>query len=377
VSEDEAVRIGLDATPLLGRRTGVGRYTAELLTHLAEAATGDELVATAFTLRRAGDLRAVAPAGVTVRTRRIPARLLRAAWLRTEAPPVSLLAGRLDLFHATNFVLPPTGRAGGVVTVHDLTFLHTRQTVDAASLAYRELVPRSIRRAGMVLTPSSAVADEVVAEYGLDPARVSPTPLGVSPAWSAAGPPDPAWLAGRGLPEDYVVAVGTLEPRKNLQALVDAFGRLSRSDQGAPHLVLVGPSGWGPALELDRLPRDLVHLTGYLDDDELRSVVAGSRGLAFPSLYEGFGLPPLEALACGRPVVVSDLPVMREVLGKHADYVPVGDVDALAGALQRLPHRADDDPEAVAARHIHAAAFTWDRCAERTRAAYEDALLAR
>jgi glycosyltransferase involved in cell wall biosynthesis len=199
----------------------------------------------------------------------------------------------------------------------------------------------------------------------------------VSPAWSAAGPPDPAWLAGRGLPEDYVVAVGTLEPRKNLQALVDAFGRLSRSDQGAPHLVLVGPSGWGPALELDRLPRDLVHLTGYLDDDELRSVVAGSRGLAFPSLYEGFGLPPLEALACGRPVVVSDLPVMREVLGKHADYVPVGDVDALAGALQRLPHRADDDPEAVAARHIHAAAFTWDRCAERTRAAYEDALLAR
>ncbi|SDE26465.1 Glycosyltransferase involved in cell wall bisynthesis [Blastococcus fimeti] len=365
------MRIGLDATPLLGPRTGVGRYTGELVRELA--ATGrDEVVATAFTFRGTDRLRDAVPASVRVRARRMPARLLREVWRRTELPPVSWSAGRVDLFHGTNFVLPPVGRAAGVVTVHDLSFLRTRNAVDAASRAYRELVPRSIERAAVVLTPSQAVADEVTAEYGTDPARVLATPLGVAPHWLRAERPEAAWLAARELPGDYVVAVGTLEPRKGLQTLVDAFARLLAGDPAAPDLVLVGPQGWGTALDLSRLPADRVHLTGFLGDDELRQVVAGSRGLAFPSLYEGFGLPPLEALACGRPVVVSDLPVMHEVLGEHGRFVPVGDVDALADAIGRLPR--DRDEPAEAARRRHAAAFTWTRCAERTRAAYALAL---
>jgi glycosyltransferase involved in cell wall biosynthesis len=282
---------------------------------------------------------------------------------------VSWSTGPVDLFHATNFVLPPVGRSTGVVTVHDLSYLRTRKTVDAASLAYRELVPRSIRRAAVVLTPSQAVADEVTAEYGTDPARVLATPLGVAPGWLDARRPDAAWLTARGLPGDYVVAVGTLEPRKGLQTLVDAFDHLLRSDPAAPHLVLVGPQGWGAALDLSRLPAGKVHLTGFLGDEELRQVVAGSRGLVFPSLYEGFGLPPLEALACGRPVVVSDIPVMHEVIAEHGTFVPVGDVPALAEAIARLP-REDEGREAAAARRRHASSFTWTRCIERTRAAY-------
>jgi glycosyltransferase involved in cell wall biosynthesis len=373
VRDDAAVRIGLDATPLLGPRTGVGRYTEELLRGLAGDAgnAGDHVVATAFTFRGVEGLRAAVPPSVEVRARRMPARLLRELWRRTDVPPVSWSTGRVDLFHATNFVLPPVGRAVGVVTVHDLSFLRTRGAVDAASLAYRELVPRSIGRAAMVLTPSQAVADEITAEYGTDPARVVATPLGVAPAWLDAGRPDPGWLAARGLPADYVVAVGTLEPRKGLQTLVDAFDQLLRSDLEAPHLVLVGPQGWGSALDLSRLPAGTVHLTGFLGDDELRQVVAGSRGLAFPSLYEGFGLPPLEALACGRPVVVSDLPVMHEVLGEHGRYVPVGDVDALAEAIRRLPR--EDDVQEQAARRRHASEFTWARFARQTRAAYATA----
>lgn len=311
------MRIGLDATPLLGPRTGVGRYTEELIRGLAAGAPGsddDRLVATAFTFRGAEELRQAVPSTVEVRARRMPARLLRELWRRTEFPPVAWSTGPLDLFHATNFVLPPVGRATGVVTVHDLSFLRTRDTVDAASLAYRELVPRSISRAGLVLTHSQAVADEVTAEYGTDPARVLAIPLGVGQNWLDTRRFGDGWLAARGLPVDYVVAVGTLEPRKGLQTLVDAFEHLLGSDPEAPHLVLVGPRGWGAALDLSRLPADKVHLTGFLGDDELRQVMAGSRGLAYPSLYEGFGLPPLEALACGRPVVVSDLPVMHEVL---------------------------------------------------------------
>lgn len=353
----------MDATPLLGPRTGIGRYTAELLAALAATGT-DELVATAFTARGAAGLAAAVPTGVSVRARRLPARLLRGLWQRTEFPPVSLSAGRVDVFHATNFVLPPTGRAAGVVTVHDLSYLHVRDAVDRASLAYRELVPRSIARAEQVVTPSAAVAAEVVAEYGVDPARVTPVHLGVDPSWSRARP-NRSWAASRGLPEDYVVAVGTLEPRKNLQVLVDAAAALLADDPGAPDLVLVGPEGWGARLDLGRFPPGRVHLTGYLDDADLGRVVAGSRALAFPSRYEGFGLPPVEALACGRRVVVSDLPVMREVLSEHARYVPADDTDAWSQALADLP--AGGDGEAEAGRRQHAARYSWDTCAQRTR----------
>jgi glycosyltransferase involved in cell wall biosynthesis len=366
------VRIGLDATPLLGRRTGIGRYTTELLRGLA-AAGDDELVATAFTLRGGADLPDLVPPGVSVRARRTPARLLRAVWSRAEFPPVAWSAGQLDVFHATNFVLPPTGRAAGVVTVHDLSFLRTRDAVDRASLAYRELVPRSIARAAVVVTPSRAVADELEAEYGLDPWRVRVTHLGVDASWASAVPPDPAWRRAHRLPEHYLVAVGTLEPRKNLQALVDAFGDLLAEDPAAPDLVLVGLAGWGTGLRVDGGTAGRVHFTGYLEDAELKRVVAGSRGLAFPSLYEGFGLPPLEALACGLPVVVSDLPVMREVLGPHAAYVPVDDRAALAAALASL---GDRPPGAEAAAREHAMEYTWDRCARETREVYRQAALA-
>ena len=156
------MRIGLDATPLLGPRTGVGRYTGELVRELA--AGGDDVVATAFTFRGTDRLRDAVPASVEVRARRMPARLLREVWRRTELPPVSWSTGRVDLFHATNFVLPPVGRAAGVVTVHDLSFLRTRDAVDAASRAYRELVPRSIGRAGAgVAAPSSSSPGKIAA----------------------------------------------------------------------------------------------------------------------------------------------------------------------------------------------------------------------
>ena len=154
------MRVGLDATPLLGVRTGIGRYTADLLAALS---TGpDELVATAFTLRGRGAL--AVPAGVEVRARPVPARLLQQAWARTSVPSVELLTGPLDVFHGTNFVLPPS-RAAGVVTVHDLAFLRLPATVSAASARYRVLVPRSLRRARVVVTPSRAVAEQLSDAY--------------------------------------------------------------------------------------------------------------------------------------------------------------------------------------------------------------------
>jgi glycosyltransferase involved in cell wall biosynthesis len=413
------VRVGLDATPLLGPRTGVGRYVAGLAGALAGLAgpEPEEIALVPFSWRGTRDLPGVAPAGPRVRhgRRRAPARLLQAAWARLPWPPVEWLSGPVEVFHATNFVAPPTRRAATVVTIHDLTYLRFPEMVTDASARYRDLVPRALRRGALVCTPTTAVAAEVAAEYGLPPERLVVTPLGVDDAWRLAAPPDPAWLATHGLPERYLLFVGNREPRKNLPTLLTAYRELLRqmgggaahphprsvaphprsvgagdgptvgegagtttapAEAGIPPLVLVGPPGWGETLDTAGLPPDAIRTPGYLPEPDLVRVVAGAAALVFPSWYEGFGLPALEALACGTPVVASDLPALREVLGDQAGLVPPGDPAALAAALAR----ALDDPggePARAARRTRAAGFTWENCAQATLSAYRLALESR
>jgi glycosyltransferase involved in cell wall biosynthesis len=367
------LRVGIDATPLLGPRTGIGRYVEHLVAALAGRPELAELRATAFTWRGQADLAGAVPPGVSTAGRRAPARALQTLWTRVDLPPVELLAGRgLDAFHGTNFVLPPLRRAAGLVTVHDLAYLHLPGVVSAASLRYRALVPRSVRRAAVVLTPSRATADAVAEAYAVPADRLAVTPLGVDPVWAATPPPDKAWLADRGLPPEYLLAVGTLEPRKGLDVLIAAYRLLLAEEPDAPPLVLVGGAGWGEQPDVAALPADRLVLPGYVDSADLVGIVAGARLLAFPSRYEGFGLPPLEAMAAGVPVVASDLPAVREVTGGHARLVPAGDASALAEALAAELRAAPDEPARAAAR-AHATASTWQHCAELTARAYQRA----
>jgi glycosyltransferase involved in cell wall biosynthesis len=374
------MRVGLDATPLLGPRTGVGRYVAGLVEAMAELPGGEpgELVLVPFTWRGTAELARVAGAGagrVRRRRQRLPMRPLQAAWAALPFPTVEWLAGPVDVFHATNFVAPPARRAAVVVTVHDLTYLRHPEMVTAASARFRELVPRALRRGATVCTPTAAVAAEVTDAYRLPPERVAVTPLGVGPAWRAAAPADPAWLAANGLPQRYLLFVGNREPRKNLPTLLAAYRQLLADAPvagGVPPLVLVGPAGWGEALDLAGLPAGAVRTHGYLPEDQLASVVAGAAALVFPSWYEGFGLPALEALACGTPVVASDLPALREVLGDQAELVPPGDAAAMAGAIAKVLDDPGGEP-ARAARRARAAPFTWSACAQATLSAYRQA----
>jgi len=367
------IRVGIDATPLLGPRTGIGRYVSALLGALATEPGGDDLDlrGTAFTVRGRRALGEALPEGIPAVGRPVPARLLRRSWSRGGPPPVEWLCGRVDVFHATNFVLPPRRRAAGVLTVHDLGFLRVPETLSAANLIYRELVPRGVRDAAMTLTPSETVRQELLGEFGIEPGRVAVTPLGVDDTWFTAPPDDGDQDAGIIGGPPFVLFVGAVEPRKGLPTLLEALRRCPPGT--APRLVMAGPAGWGPELDTAGAGLDVVR-TGFLTDTRLRRLLAAAAAVALPSRYEGFGLPVLEALATGTPVLASDLPVLREVGGEHARYLPVGDADAWADALAAAPGRRDGHDPAPGISW--ARRFTWGRCAEKTRFAYRAAAAA-
>jgi glycosyltransferase involved in cell wall biosynthesis len=361
------VRIALDATPLLGQRSGVGNYVRGLVDGLAELADGPEVLLTLFSIR--GAVPGPLPARTRPAPRRAPARLLRQTWSRWGWPPAEVLTGRVQVFHGTNFVLPPLARAGGLVTVHDLAYLKYRETVTGDAAAYADLVPQALRRGASVLAVSSAMAEEIRSEYDLPPERVVVAHHGVDPTWSLAEPPDAATRERLGLPDRYVVFLGNLEPRKNLGTLLRAHSAARRTDAAVPRLVLIGPAGWGDRWQGQPPdPADVV-LAGYLPDADLRAAVAGAAAVCMPSHYEGFGLPVLEALAAGRPVLASDIPAHREVAGGHATLLPAEDTDAWAAALTQLSRTPTDET----ARRAHAAGFTWRKSAAAHLEAYRRA----
>jgi glycosyltransferase involved in cell wall biosynthesis len=355
----DRLRVLIDGTPLLGQRTGVGRYTAALAEELASM-PGVDIRAVALTLRGWRALRHVLPHDVWARGLPCSARLLRRCWLRSSFPPIELIAGFSDVVHGTNFVLPVSAFAGGVLTVHDLAFLDAPDELPPSDRELPQLVQRSATRARVVCTPTKAVAAAVVERLGVPSERVMVTPLGVDAVWFTALPPSEQLRRKLRLPERYLLFVGAEGPRKGL----DVLSKAHAATPELPPLVITGPSVPGVDGRVIR--------TGYLSEPELRSVVAGAAVVVLPSRDEGFGLPVLEALACNVPVVCSDVPALREVAGDQATLVPYGDAEGLAHAIMEAI--ADPPPLAVlAARRAHAAEFTWRRCAEATVAAYRRA----
>jgi glycosyltransferase involved in cell wall biosynthesis len=216
-----ALRVVLDGAPLLGQRTGIGRYTAALLDELVTLAAEEDLDlgVAAFTWRARRTLRTHLPAGARPRGIPVPARALRAAWRRLSVPPIELLAGRCDVVHATNFVLPPSVRARGVLTIHDLAFLDRPDELSPTESDLPALVRGAARRAAVVCTPTTAVARQVVQRLGVRDDRIVVTPLGVDPAWFVAAAPSDETRRRLRLPSHYLLFVGTAQPRKGLDVL--------------------------------------------------------------------------------------------------------------------------------------------------------------
>jgi glycosyltransferase involved in cell wall biosynthesis len=350
-------RVAFDATPELIASTGVARYSRELRQALERR--GDcQLAGFAF-----GRRSEPVPSGV--RHVAVPLRTIHLSWRAWSLPRAEHLTGPVDLVHSLDLVPPPT-RVPLVMTVHDLVTSELPALHASRARRMQQAQLDGLERAAAVLTVSRAVADSLV-DRGVDAEKIHVTPNGLTRLPEPAGTP----LGG----EPFILAVGTLEPRKGHEVLINA---LAASGLAGVGLVFAGPTA-GRADELERLARQLgigerLRILGRVDDALLAGLYRDAKLLCMPSFGEGFGLPVLEAMAAGLPVLASDLPAIREVADDAAVLVAPGDVDALAAAITDLIGDQQLTTRLRQNGHKRASAFTWDATAQATVRAYIAAL---
>jgi glycosyltransferase involved in cell wall biosynthesis len=367
------LKIAIDYTSAINQNAGIGRFVRSLVGSIVERDTTD-----AFLLLHAAPnpgRAALYPGGSNVHHRelRITERWMNILWHRLQVPlPADWLTGPVDVFHSPDFVLPPVRAARSILTVHDLAFLLYPECADARLRAYLErTVPRSVQRADYVVADSENTRNDVICLLGVPPERVTVVPGGVDPSFKPVTDEatKSAFKQRIGLDDEtpYILFVGVIEPRKNLVGLIEAFDILK--GRSLPHkLVVVGRRGWlsdSTMARADRSPyRNDIIFPGFIPDGDLNTLYSAAESFAFPSHYEGFGLPVLEAMACGTPVVASRASSLPEVVGDAGMQVDPDDSERLASALELLAlnpeMRADFSVRGLA----RAATFTWDAAAD-------------
>lgn len=364
------MRIVIDYTPAVHQGAGIGRHTRGLVDALAPLTAGHDVTLLVFGAPAGRPV--TAPPGLAVRTVPLSNRWLTVGWHRLGIPlPVELLSGGADLYHASDFVLPPLRQARGLLTVHDLSFITTPECADAGLRAYlSRVVPRSVARADHILADSQSTRRDLIDLLEVAPARVTVVYPGVEARFQPQH--DPATLhqvrARYGLGEQpFILGVGTLEPRKNWPALIQAWTHLRQASRLPHRLVIAGGKGWMveeifQAAQASPLAHD-IRFTGFVADADLPALYAAADLFAFPARYEGFGIPVIEAMACGTPVVCADNSSLPEAAGDAALLVNCDDIQALAAAMGRLIEESALRARLRAAGLAQAARFTWDAAA--------------
>jgi len=368
------VQILVDYRPALRARTGVGEYMHEIIKAYT-AAHGDDVAAFTSSWRDRPAADTAARLGARVVDRRVPVRVLNFLWHRLEWPPIEMLAGAVDVVHAAHPLMIPSRRAARVVTVHDLYFLdHPERTSAEIRRDYPLLTARNARAAEAVVTPSQYTKDLVVSRLGVPAERVYACPFG-APTWRTLGrqPNTPA--------DGYFLFVGTLVLRKNVPTLLDAYARLLATMPDAPRLVIAGAatpdSGpWIRRIQEAPLAGHVDHV-GYVPEGERERLYAGARALVMPSLDEGFGVPALEAMAAGVPVIAANRGALPEVIGAAGTLLDPGDVEGFAAAMVLAARDRAWALAQGAAGLSRAASFSWRGTAVRLRQAYLDAVARR
>lgn len=376
------MRIGLDAIPLTEPKTGVGHYTFELARALADASPHDEfeLVYPSSFPPPEEFPNQSAELSTNLRLVRVPVGAVARHWWSIGLPRY-LRPSRYDLFHGTNYDVPLWQGCATVVTIHDLSLLLYPHTHEARRVRRaRRRLPLMARTARSIITPTEGVRREVCARLGVGPEKVFVVPEAPRRVFRPLPFEKTSGVRRRlGVGDDYLLAVGTIEPRKNLAALVGAFVEVVRDDPTrAIQLVIAGRRGWlTEELFADIAAagvEDQIVFTGYISDEELCALYSACRAFVFPSLYEGFGLPPLEAMACGAPVIASDIASLAEITGGAARLVPPADPRLLARAVIELLDDEAARQRLAAAGRRRAAEFTWERAAEMTLKVYSEAV---
>lgn len=377
------MRIAVDYTAALHQGAGIGRYVRELVRALARLDGENEYVI--CWARDAGDPPPVEDVPLRSRLVRFPLteRMLIWLWHRLQIPLwAELFTGPLDLFHSPDFTLPPLRGANGVLTVHDLSFLRVPECADPAQRRYlTAVVPRSARRADAVLADSQNTRHDLVDLFGLPESKVTVVYPGVDSRFRQVkdGEMRRRVRDRYSLTGPFILALGTLEPRKNLDRLLRAYARLPREAPGGatvPPLAFSGDVGWlvDSAFRLvDELElSQQIRFLGYVPDEDLPTLLSMATCLVYPSLYEGFGLPVLEALACGTPVVTSNVSSLPEVASDAAVYCDPRDVADIARAIHRV--LADKTlRRSLSGRGTEQARkFSWDEAARRVLDVYRE-----
>jgi len=367
------VQIGIDIGPITSDRTGVGNYCYYVLKHMAVRSQDCTFKGFASG-RRSIALGEIAPL-VPYRHVPVPTRLLYALWNVLGVPGIDTLRGGVDVYHATNYFLPPTLKARRVVTVHDLAFLaHPALCSPRIVGPFSRNIRRFVRDAHAVLVYSESTKRDIMRLLEVDSAKITVAPMAADDGFAPL-PRDRAIReveARYGLKQPYILAVGTLEPRKNIAALFRAFAQLA---DDVPHtLALAGGEGWKSAALLSLAEKlgisGRVMRAGFVPHSRLPALYCAADVLAFPSWYEGFGLPVLEALTCGCPVVAANNSAIPEVAGDAAIYVDADDVDGLAGGIRRVLEDTALRETMVTKGKERARRFSWDDCADATLATY-------
>ena len=382
------MRIGVDYTSAVRQGAGIGRLTRCIFQALAEIDHENEYrLFAAMGRGQPSNFPTFQPSNLSnFRLKTIPLsdRELNVVWHRLRLPlPVELITGPVDVFHSPDFTLPPVWRARAVLTVHDLSFLRVPECFTGALRRYLErVVPRSVRRADHVIADSHSTKRDLVELLGTPAGKVTVIHSGVEPRFrpiidrAALGPVRQRY----DLPERFIISVGTLQPRKNFATLVEAFARL-KSETGnwkpgarSLKLVIAGGRGWlyeeiFARVEALGLQGDVL-FPGFVADEDLPALYNLAEAFVLPSLYEGFGLPPLEAMACGTPVVTSNVSSLPEVVGDAGLMVEPTDVESLAAAIERVLEDGDLRREMVQRGLARAKEFTWERAARRLLGVY-------
>ena len=374
------MRIALDGFPLSSPKTGIGHYTLQLARALAEISPGDnfELLSPFPFCDSVVQELQQAPIANLVLNHAQAAAFRRRWW--ALGLPLFLRQNSFDLFHGTNYEVPLWQRRRNVLTIHDLSLmLHPQYHEPRLVRRSRRRLPLMIRSAAKIIAVSESMKRELCEHLKIEPERIAVTPEAPRENFRPLPLSETNAIRQRlGIEADFILAVGTIEPRKNLLTLVRAIDQIVRTTALRPQLVIAGGEGW----LMDQLysfiaqssSAERVRFIGYTTDDELRALYSSCRISVYPSWYEGFGLPPLEAMACGAPVIASRIPAIEETVGRVAVLIDPTNVAELANTIMQLWNDERQRAQLSEAGLRHAAEFTWQRTARLTLDVYREVL---